>query len=452
MRLVDESRPSAAAWEDEGRRIGATLDALTAVVVAAASPDDAAAVALGIGAIQARRRRVVVVDLAGDTATLARLVGNDDPHGLSDAFRYGVSLNRVAHRIGEGENLFVMPSGTEPVVDEEIYRNDRWRRLVAGFREVGALMVLVTPDNARALDALLAFTDGGIAVGNAQVPGQLLDTAHAPRVARRGAGAPARRPVISGAFDRIRVADNRKQARSGTGSERVSRGLLVGGGLAVAAVAAVMVFRAYAARGQSPAVAAPVADTVAAASVRALDSASAAVAPDTPPIRNPGDSARATTYAIEIAKFSTPAGALLRVRDELPKSAPAATFGVVAIGSDATLWYRVLAGAADARAGADSALAALRRARAIDDPRGGAVVTVPFAFRLEAGVAPSSAPDVAAAYRARGVPAYALLQDDSTATIYAGAFETADQAALFMTYLRAAGVEPALTYRLGRAL
>jgi hypothetical protein len=233
--------------------------------------------------------------------------------------------------------------------------------------------------------------------------------------------------------------------------------LLLTGGLLAAAVGATMVFRAYAVARSPEPPAAPAADSTASATTRSAtlrseDSAAATVAPDSPPIRNPGDSASAAVYGVEIAKFSTPAGALLRVRDELPKSTPAATFGVVAIGADGTLWYRVIAGAAVARASADSALGALRAGKAIDDPGAGAVVRVPFAFRLQSNVSPGMAPGAAAQFLARGVPAYALLQDDSTATIYAGAFETADQAALFMTYLRAAGIEPALTYRLGRTL
>jgi hypothetical protein len=53
-------------------------------------------------------------------------------------------------------------------------------------------------------------------------------------------------------------------------------------------------------------------------------------------------------------------------------------------------------------------------------------------------------------YLARGIPAYALLQDDGSATIYAGAFDSAEQAALLIPSLRAAGIEPTLSYRLGR--
>lgn len=442
MSQVDESFTTAAAWDTEGRRIGASLDTEAAVVVVSALPDDAASVALGIGAVQAARRRVVVVDLAGDTPALAALAGGDDPHGLSDSFRYGVSLNRVAHPIGEGGNLFVIASGTEPVVDEEIYRNDRWRRLVAGFREVGALMVLVAPADAPALDALTGYVDGVVAVGEVAAPGRVIATATAPRLV------PAAARVRRSSFNGRRFGETPRESAT-VPPRRTRRAFIVAGGVAAAVIAGVIVFRASAAS-REPVAAAAVADTLAAAGSRSIDSASAAVAPDTPPVRNPGDSARAATWAVEIAKFSTPTGALLRVREELPRNAPGATFGVVAIGADATLWYRVIAGAASSRAGADSTLGALRVAKAIDDPAAGAVVSAPFAFRLQSDVAPASSASVAAEYLARGVPAYALLQEDGTATIYAGAFETADQAALFMAYLRAAGIEPALTYRIGR--
>ena len=194
MSLVDESRPGASALEDEGRRIGGGAGALHAIVVVANAPDDAAAVALGIGAVQSAQRRVVVADLAGDTPALTRLVTTDDPHGLSDSFRYGVSLNRVAHPVSDGGNLFVLPSGTEEVTDEEIYRSDRWRRLVAGFREVGALLVLVAPASAPSLDVLIGYCDGAVAVGRVTVPGLVIDTARVPRLTTR-AGAPATEPA-----------------------------------------------------------------------------------------------------------------------------------------------------------------------------------------------------------------------------------------------------------------
>ena len=40
MRLVDESRPNAAPFEDEGRRIGADVGSLSAIVVVANVAED----------------------------------------------------------------------------------------------------------------------------------------------------------------------------------------------------------------------------------------------------------------------------------------------------------------------------------------------------------------------------------------------------------------------------
>ena len=125
-----------------------------------------AAVALGIGEAQAANRRVVVADLVGDITALTRLVSSEDPHGLSDSFLYGVSLNRVAHPVSGVDNLFVLPSGTEPIVTEEIFRSDRWRRLASGFREVGALLLLVAPLDAPGLETLASMMDGVVRVGD----------------------------------------------------------------------------------------------------------------------------------------------------------------------------------------------------------------------------------------------------------------------------------------------
>jgi hypothetical protein len=86
----------------------------------------------------------------------------------------------------------------------------------------------------------------------------------------------------------------------------------------------------------------------------------------------------------------------------------------------------------------------------IDDPTAGAVVYLPLAFRIEQDVAAGAAATAVRQYLARGIPAYALLQDDGSATIYAGAFDSAEQAALLIPSLRAAGIEPTLSFRLGR--
>ena len=435
MRLVDESRPNAVWWEDAGRRIAPALAERCAVVVVAGDAEDAAAVALGIAEVHALRRRAVVADLTGDLATIQRLVSGTDIHGVSDSFRFGVSLNRIAQRVGKGENLFVLPSGTEPVLDDDIYRNDRWRRLVAGFREVGALLLLVAPASAPALADLVAFTDGAIVVGDATA----------------GEGV----PVVATARPRrsaARAQSSRHAADPASASSSSRRPIVVGAALAAIAVAGIVLTTVLRApQGESTAASAPnPSDTVASAAPRTIDSAAAAVASELPVVVDPPDSARATGWSVELARFSTAMGALIRVRDELPASLPGRTFALIPSAADRTLWYRVLGGASPTRADADSVLTALRASRVIDDPAAGAVVYLPLSFRIEQDVAAGAAATAVRQYLARGIPAYALLQDDGSATIYAGAFDGAEQAALLIPSLRAAGIEPTLSYRLGR--
>ena len=55
-----------------------------------------------------------------------------------------------------------------------------------------------------------------------------------------------------------------------------------------------------------------------------------------------------------------------------------------------------------------------------------------------------------AAYRSKGLAAYALLQDDGRMRLYAGAFERAEDAVLLAAAFRADGEAPIVTYRMGR--
>jgi len=54
-------------------------------------------------------------------------------------------------------------------------------------------------------------------------------------------------------------------------------------------------------------------------------------------------------------------------------------------------------------------------------------------------------------YEARGLPVYALMQNDGGARLYAGAFARADQSAELIRTLRGAGLNPVLVYRTGSA-
>jgi hypothetical protein len=239
-----------------------------------------------------------------------------------------------------------------------------------------------------------------------------------------------------------------RAAADATGRRRAIIGTAAAAALIAAGVVISLVSRASPVPGPLPA---PLvaADTVD-GGLRTIDSAAAVVETELPIIVDVGDSSRASGWSVELARFSTSMGALIRVRDQLPATVPVRTFALVPSVADRTLWFRVLAGASTTRAGADSLLASLRSSKVIDDSTAGVVVHAPLAFRVEQDVAAGSADASVKRLLARTIPAYALLQDDGTATVYAGAFESAEQAALLIPSLRAAGIEPALVYRLGR--
>lgn len=153
---------------DEGVRAAGALDDAAAILVVGRDPELAAWAARGLARGQATRRRVAIGDLVGEVGPLQALVPpDDDAHGITDSFLYGVSLNRIARPVAGEPNLFVLPSGSEPVASAEILGSERWRRLAAGFREVGALLLLVAPGDAPGLDALATMVDGIVHAGDA---------------------------------------------------------------------------------------------------------------------------------------------------------------------------------------------------------------------------------------------------------------------------------------------
>jgi cell division septation protein DedD len=163
-------------------------------------------------------------------------------------------------------------------------------------------------------------------------------------------------------------------------------------------------------------------------------------------VANPADSAAATPYSVALMTTNTQAGAIMEFQTN-GKSLPAATFAPVLV-QDAR-WFKVLVGAYATRAEADSLLQSLRARRQVRAGLGD-VVRAPYAFLVDSAVASSAVPGLLAYYADRGQPIYALRQSDGSARLYAGAFESLDQAALFVESLRASGITPVLVYRRGR--
>ena len=437
-------------WDDEGRRLSPLIDTLSAVVIVGSDSAASTLVALGLARAQAERRRVVIGDLVGDLELLESMIPRHDHHGLSDSFNYGISLNRIGYPVESGGNLYIMPSGSEPVATEAIVGSPRWQRLVAGFREVDALLVLIAEPTAPALERLIPVTDGALLVGETRLesPSHVIARAR-PRGPRRMPAAESDRATVASiplsvpAPARATATDTRPAAADTAGGGSTRRiTLVVSIGLAVIALllAALLIAR-FGEFGRPNEPAAPVAPPI--ATLRAV---AAPAADPPPPVENPQDSAAAAAYAVVIVAANTSAGAdanLERVID-----LPAATAAPSIDGG--SLWYKVFVGAFADRADAEALRDSLRAAGRADETMA-RIATLPFAFLVADAVAADSIGPLRASYLDKGVSTYALIQPDGAARMFAGAFATPEEAMHLAPVLRAAGIQPRIVYRTGRS-
>lgn len=473
-------------WEVEGRRLAPQLDGLCAVIVASADPRIAPRVALGLARTLGAQRRVAIADLIGESPVLESLLDGDDPHGLSDSFQYGVSLNKIARPLRGTDNVFLMPSGTEPVDHEGIYANERWRRLAAGFHQVGALLIVVARPGTNGFAELCGFIGALLPVGEATfplppgipivsapvltTPARPLDLRATSRDVEQGDEDDAdnvddadRRPARR---ERPRTMRARERAEESTSGQRrkLLAMLAVGAAMIIAGVAlwpqlSARVLNGGSAKPDSAAVVVPPTpmDSMpqpdsalkAQAAVDSLGAVAggdslASSSPSAPlDIVNPSDSASAARYAVYFATANTRSAAL---PDDRVKSLAAVALSVVPDGAER--WYRLTIGAHVSRADAEALLARLRTDKIIS---AGSILSVPFALRLEEKLPAAAVAPRLTMLRDRGIMAYALRQADGSATLYTGAFESPVQAAALADSLRGIGMTPTLAYRLGRA-
>ncbi|MES2177292.1 MAG: hypothetical protein V4550_05455 [Gemmatimonadota bacterium] len=471
-------------WADQGRALGATLDACHAVVIVGVDSTETAEVALGVARAQSSRRRVVVGDLFGEAPPLTALVHDDDAHGITDSFSLGVSLNRIAYPVPEDGELFILPSGISPIEYEELFGNPRWKRLMTGFREVGALLILVAPVTAERLRDLVDASDGLVIVGN-KVPSEIpvaqslawlkpmrasTPVREAPAAREEPPARPStliRAPRMSMAGDAPLAAVRIPRPRS----VRTRRNVMIAGiaagvlltlslslaGLWLAGRPLSTVGRLIGLPGgksplelEAERTAERVRMKLRADSARrdSIARANAAVAvPDSANaplvVLNPRDSAGAAAWAVRLEATNTKAGALLSLRGRFLNAA-AATYAVDAQGR-----YFLVAGAQPTRASAEALLVQLRTQKVLA-PDAGSVASLPFAFLVQADVPVADVPSRLRRLAGQGDPIYALRQSDLIANIYFGAYESPQQAALATAAVRGAGLTPTLVYRMGR--
>lgn len=133
----------------------------SAQVVALVAPpgvrdaDWAAATAAALASAWARRgRRILLADVSLTRPGLHRALGVDNDEGVSDAFLYGSSLQRVARPAPEGGFLFV-PAGTVTGRPEAVAASGRWASVVDGCARARATLVVLVPEDLPGGEALV---------------------------------------------------------------------------------------------------------------------------------------------------------------------------------------------------------------------------------------------------------------------------------------------------------
>jgi len=432
-------------WEAAGRELGSKLDRLHALVVLGSDDTQTAQVALGIARQQAKRRRVAIGDLLGDSEPLRSLAPSDDHHGLADVFDYGVSLDKVAHKVDENGELYVLPTGAFVSDQAEILTNRRWTRLAAGFRKEDGLLIIVANVAAPDIESLVVQFDGAVLVGDL-VPRRLpvsrvLGVIRGPRRASRAIRAPILPP---------RTQYVVKVPRS---VRRLATTVGVSLAAIISALGIWLAYRPLAATAWAPVWlrGRPGIRADAAIPLLRLDSVGTArdsalrIAPEMG-LLTKMDSVSISPYGIALVSFNTQAGALLELQRH-GSSLRAGTFNPVLIRE--TPWYRVVAGAYPDSASAAALLDTLR-ARGTSDAGRALIEKFPYALLVERDVPDSAVASRVSVYQTRGLPAYALLQSDGTARVYAGAFKTPEEATSLYDALRGARIPSSLVFRTGR--
>ncbi len=374
--------------------------------------------------------------MIGDVPPLRSLVKDEDPHGISDSFLYGVSLNKIGYEVEGRANLHVMPSGTDPTIGEEIFRSARWKKFAEGFTQVGALLLLVARRDAPGLAELADQVDGVVLVRDPDLPG----APSALILARVSAPTPT-----------LKIPLHRFSARAAGWKKHKWLYPAVGAvGLLLFAALALVFMRARV--GRATRTPGPVATTAVPAPTPPPPRPSPETLYIAPPA-NVHDSASASAFTVELLVANTAEGANLFVRKN-GAALPVAAVSPVAIDPERSTWYKVTAGAYTRRYQADSLLLALRRSSVLTDSAG-TVARAPLALLVDSVPSQGGIVDAVRAavqkYRDRGLAVYALIQDDGGARIYAGAFGAAEQSAGLIRILRGAGLNPVLVYRTGSA-
>jgi hypothetical protein len=402
--------------------------ALVALVPATANLQWAAETAWDVARAAAHdRRRVALVDLWIEEPKLHEVVGLTPSDGIVDAFEYGVSLTRAAHEV---DGVFFIAAGSYTASAGDIFGHARWKKLHAGFRSEGALLLLYLSAGALARlaavpDGLLVVSPDGfepessigqgiIAATERGVPmlGVVRERWTPPPARAIVDHVPAGRP--SAPVPRPAPGPRRRAARPVLVAATLAAGAVGGWGLLVLDT-------------RHPPF--------------ASGKATPTPTPQPPPIppSPPPPPPRADTLAwtVQLAAYGSLPKALAladRLREE--GAGEVESFVTLVPLGRGTVWYRVLVGSYPTRDSAAAARVELWRRRAV--PTGqGELLRAPYSLAL-------TGPMDLDSLRRRGIPA---LPGRGNRPTLVGAFESPEQASLTQAQLARVGIEATLITR-----
>ena len=364
-----------------------------------------------------KRREVALIDLCLETPMLHAVKHAAAAPGITEAFTHETPLNDIAQDI---DGVHFLPAGT-PESDAVTVRSAaRWRRLHAGFRNEGALLLVCLP--ADHLDELGADPEGVIALAPGGV--DLGSTTGRALLAARDRGV----ELLGVVRERWSAA---LPAVPATGKPRVRHGL-VAFALAAVVVAALLFATS---RPRTP-VQPPAASAAVARETFGTARSPATAEPVVPlPVLPATDS---SAWMLQLAAYGAPNRALSHV-DRLVAADLPAVISPLTPDVSGAVWYRVLAGTYRTREEATAARRTLWR-RGLAARGEGTPVFAPYSVAL---AQPSDAD------RLRGV-GFAGVRWGEHGPVLVGAFEHPEAASVTLTALQHAGIAAKLIQRTDR--
>ncbi|HET8655722.1 MAG TPA: hypothetical protein VFL93_09435 [Longimicrobiaceae bacterium] len=457
--------------DDEGTPFAGELTrTIVLLLVGAADRRWAARTAVELSTVWARHgRRVVLADLHLENPVLHEAARSENLEGIVDVFLYGASVARSARAV-EGRGFFLVPAGTYEPDAEAIYRHPRWPKLVAGFEDADASLVLFAPADGFDAQAMAQWVGEVILLGT-PADLQVLEPLRAAGVPIRGRIAPpseepvSREPMLVPApppapppeapppeapppppdLDLPPVAPPRE---NGSGAASTWLLWLVFALVVIAAigyvVASVRPDLIPWARRPAAQVGRPAATVV----------PRPAVVPPAPP---PPHAVGVTLpYSVQVVSFRQFGPAHRRV-ETYARRFPDVPFFVSPEDESGILYYKVLAGTLEDTVAAHALRERLTRAGVIskaDAARGWSLIRhVPLAYVLGERAGDSAATAVSDSLLARKLPVYTLpvLYSDSSRRweILAGAYADSTSAGAMRKLLDTAGLQASLAPRTG---